>query len=358
MPSAFFKIAPQLLFQILRHLTNDCILNLYGSCRHFRRALRKDAHIINHLRNKTIYSDPNLIGQLYDSRGHYARYVKVVDKFYSIEDFRQFSTIFSQYLLKFTHMFTFYQPVMIGFLEKHPSLENAVMVGRAEMGGDKEASNCLKLACHFGHAIVAEQIIKSSIISNIEECMLAAAKQGHYKLVQRLLQLPNCDPRIGNQEVFRVACLDGNSKVVEILLNDSRIDPTVNNHEGLLWACKYGHKQTVTMLLSDVRVDPCQNKALMYMAVKWNQTEILKMLLQDGRIDISDIRNDLVDMAVEFSYNDILSLISLKPTLSCTQGTMQMNYCYKQLIIEILGQRVAVFTVIMVILSWISILHL
>ena len=345
----------ELILQISSYLDNDMIIILSWVNRNCKRVLGRDTNIITKIKNKTIYNDTKLLQHLYSTNGHHRRYIQTISKFYSLEDFSRILTNFQTKVFKFDDLDKFYQPIMISFLEKHNCLENSVLASNAFINQD---SDCLKLACYFGHTNLVDKILASDSSLNVDEGLLTAAKQGHVNLVSKLLKFPSCDPTIGNQELFRVACLDGSSKVLQVLLKDPRIDPRVNNHEGLLWACKYGHLESVELLLRDARVCPNENKAIIYMAVKWNQTKIVELLLKDGRIDLAEARNDLIEMATEYSYLEMLSILGNndKVTTKVDYG-FYMQYCYKQLMYEVLGQRVIIglLSLLMLMLSLVGI---
>jgi ankyrin repeat protein len=69
---------------------------------------------------------------------------------------------------------------------------------------------------------------------------------------------------------IRLASQRGHSEVVKLLLEDKRVDPSACNNEAIRWASKNGHLEVVKLLLQDGRVDPSdQNNSDQYSAIHW-----------------------------------------------------------------------------------------
>jgi ankyrin repeat protein len=77
----------------------------------------------------------------------------------------------------------------------------------------------------------------------------------------------------------------GQSEVVRLLLEDGRSNPSSLENYSIRYASFYGHIEIVRMLMNDVRVDPSAmgNIALVY-ASSSGQTDIVKLLLTDARV--------------------------------------------------------------------------
>ena len=77
-------------------------------------------------------------------------------------------------------------------------------------------------------------------------------------------------------------------------LLDTGWDPSTDNNFAIRYSCDLGYIEVVKLLLQDKRVNPSDwdNWAL-----KWSYTnghmEILKILLQDSRIDLKNIDRDM-----------------------------------------------------------------
>ena len=78
--------------------------------------------------------------------------------------------------------------------------------------------------------------------------------------------------------------LDENTETLKLLLQDSRIDPSAQNNNFIILASKYGHLEIVKLLLQDFRVDPsAQNNKAIKKACKNNHFEIVEILMKDRR---------------------------------------------------------------------------
>ena len=70
-------------------------------------------------------------------------------------------------------------------------------------------------------------------------------------------------------------------------------------------ACKYNHIEIVKLLLQDPRVDPCD---------KYNITIIVvKLLLQDSRVDPSDHNNLAIRWASQNGHIEVVKLLLQDP---------------------------------------------
>ncbi|KAI8892338.1 hypothetical protein BC833DRAFT_625931 [Globomyces pollinis-pini] len=74
--------------------------------------------------------------------------------------------------------------------------------------------------------------------------------------------------------------------IVRILLEDGRLDPSEDNNSAIKFAARYGYAEILKILLKDKRVDPAveRNYAIRY-ASECGRTDIVKLLLNDERVD-------------------------------------------------------------------------
>src|SRR3990170_2153039 len=84
------------------------------------------------------------------------------------------------------------------------------------------------------------------------------------------------------QKLFKLACKNNNIEVVKLLLQDLRVDPSDQSNDAIIWASQSGHVEIVKLLLQDPRVDPSgkDNKAIGF-AISLGHIEVVKLLLQD-----------------------------------------------------------------------------
>ena len=103
----------------------------------------------------------------------------------------------------------------------------------------------------------------------------------------------------GNYEnALSLAALNGHNEVVKLLLQDPRVDPSADNNYAIRFASGICHVDVIKLLLQDPRVDPraYNNYAIRYASAA-GKVEIVKLLLQDKRIDPSNDDNYLIRLA-------------------------------------------------------------
>ncbi|KAJ3127030.1 hypothetical protein HK100_009973 [Physocladia obscura] len=112
-----------------------------------------------------------------------------------------------------------------------------------------------------------------------------ACVNGHAKIVEFLLGLPQFDPTAVPSELFLTAVSNGHVKVVEVMLENPRFTFPFND---LVFddAVNRGHIEIVRLLLADSRFKPTKR-----LFILGNNTSILKLLLEDERIDPSADNN-------------------------------------------------------------------
>ena len=77
-----------------------------------------------------------------------------------------------------------------------------------------------------------------------------ASAEGHYDVVQLLLQDPRVDPASKNNFAIRKASCNGHARVVQLLLQDNRVDPAAMNYESIRMARANGHADVLDMLVN------------------------------------------------------------------------------------------------------------
>ena len=88
------------------------------------------------------------------------------------------------------------------------------------------------------------------------------------------------------QELFKCACKYDQIEVVKLLLQDPKVDPSYQYNYAIIWASFNGHIEVVKLLLQDPRVDPSdQDNESIRLASKYGYINIIKLLLQDPRVD-------------------------------------------------------------------------
>ena len=116
-------------------------------------------------------------------------------------------------------------------------------------------------------------------------------------IIKELLK-NGADPTRHNNAPIIYASTNGHSDVVEVLLQDGRADPTAGENCCIRNASYYGHTKVIELLLQDGRADPtAQNNFALRRACIYGRTDVVALLLQDGRVEATDqaIKNARTD---------------------------------------------------------------
>ena len=121
--------------------------------------------------------------------------------------------------------------------------------------------------------------------------LIVACRDGNVARVQELLNSGE-DSAVGCNYALRIACEFGQTEVVKILLRDGRVDPTDWNSWVIRIACDYNHVDIVNLLLQDGRADPTgADNYCIIKASTYGRIKMVQLLLQDGRVDPADRNN-------------------------------------------------------------------
>lgn len=91
--------------------------------------------------------------------------------------------------------------------------------------------------------------------------------------------------KTNNNNAIIIACNNGHLDIVKILLDDGRIDPAVLDNEAIIIAARNGHYEIVKLLMNDTRVNPAarNNKALKD-ACRRNHRKVVNLLLTHEKV--------------------------------------------------------------------------
>ncbi|KAJ2991885.1 hypothetical protein HDV02_003400 [Globomyces sp. JEL0801] len=124
------------------------------------------------------------------------------------------------------------------------------------------------------------------------------------------LSNPYFTPGAQDNLAIRFASRKGQTEIVKLLLKDSRVDPSAQNNSAIREAATYGHIEIVKLLLHDSRVDPsAQNNSAIQGAATYGHIEIIKLLLQDSRVDPSAQNNSAIHGASTYGHIEIVKLL-------------------------------------------------
>ena len=116
------------------------------------------------------------------------------------------------------------------------------------------------------------------------------------------------DPSVDYNNAIRLASKNGHIEIVKILLQDKRVDPTDN--WAIRIASQFGHIEIVKILLEDKRVDPSadDNYAIQY-ASQNGHTAVVKLLLHDDRVNPAVCNNYSIKSAIENGYTETIKIL-------------------------------------------------
>jgi ankyrin repeat protein len=180
------------------------------------------------------------------------------------------------------------------------------------------------------------------IPENFHIALQVAAKQGHVRLVEILLNVNgiNSNFRGGWLQAAPIlfAAIEGHGAIVELLLSAVNIDPDVPDSEGstpLMYACWGGHVSIVRQLLARDDVD-CNSLGSgwtpLTIACKFGHIEIVNLLLDKDDVDVnlSNGRSTPLITAVETGLVEVveslLTRVDLKPNIVNNHGDHALGY--------------------------------
>jgi len=97
---------------------------------------------------------------------------------------------------------------------------------------------------------------------------------------------------------------------VKTLLQDKGVDPSAYNNIAIIIAAMNGYTEIVKILLKDKRVDPSawNNQAIRY-AAENGRMEVVRLLLRDGRADPSTLDNYAIRYAARQGHSDVVKIL-------------------------------------------------
>lgn len=165
----------------------------------------------------------------------------------------------------------------------------------------KSGATGLHMASYFGLVHAVESLISDKADIDAQDSLgttplIYAAMQGHDAIAEKLLNAganPNTVCSRGGTALHRAALYDYLC-IVQLLLSHKEIDVNAlhsgwSHKSALMLASEYGYADVVNELLgrSDIKInDLSGNFSALHLAVKNEQTETVKLLLADPRIDV------------------------------------------------------------------------
>jgi len=141
-----------------------------------------------------------------------------------------------------------------------------------------------------------------------DNCFSVASSNDYVDIVQLLSSNEKIDQKVLDDS-FKKSIRCGSSKVTKLLL--SKINPP---SDSIINASESGRIEIIKLLLDDGRVDPSawNNKAIHYCSVS-NNLAIVRLLLNDPRVDINKCGNSIITTAVKSGNPGIVKEILKYP---------------------------------------------
>jgi hypothetical protein len=118
-----------------------------------------------------------------------------------------------------------------------------------------------------------------------DQLLIFAAGMGDMSTFVRFL--PLSDPSYDSNLACRLASSHGNTAILKLLLNDHRVDPSDQENYSLKSASQKGYTEIVNLLLNDHRVDPSSSDNFAVgVASILGHVEIVKALLKHDRLSL------------------------------------------------------------------------
>lgn len=110
-----------------------------------------------------------------------------------------------------------------------------------------------------------------------------ASVYGQIQVLKYILAHPDFDPNSGNM-IFPAFNDDAN--VVKVILEDGRVDPSKEENDAIINAAENGNLKSFQLLIADLSVDPSdQNNQAIIRAAAGGNFEIFQLLFSDSRVD-------------------------------------------------------------------------
>ncbi|PRP77640.1 ankyrin repeat domain-containing protein 44 [Planoprotostelium fungivorum] len=140
--------------------------------------------------------------------------------------------------------------------------------------------------------------------------MWCAAASGHTDMIRYLLDNTKVNPAASDNQALKFCVANGHVEATKLLLSDPRVDPSDGNFVPK-YVASSGSPELLELIIRDERVDPTQDEsAVLTVAIVKEQTENVRVLLKDGRVDPSFHQNWAI-RAVCSSVTAPLELVDL-----------------------------------------------
>nr|QBK91392.1 MAG: ankyrin repeat protein [Pithovirus LCPAC302] len=151
---------------------------------------------------------------------------------------------------------------------------------------------------------------------NIHDILVEYSGEGKADLLKIFIKDPRLNIRYGkkfidkNSKALFMAVFGEHLEVLKILLDDGRVDPSAHDNFAIRLASGNGYTEMVKLLLKDSRVDPsADNNEAIEKASENGYVEVVKLLLKDLRVDPSANNNKSIFTANLQRHKDVVKLL-------------------------------------------------
>jgi len=151
-------------------------------------------------------------------------------------------------------------------------------------------------------------------------------RDGNIENIKELLK-QGWDPSVDRNDPFFIACQYGQIEIVKLLLQDKRVNPASHDNSAIAEACREGNIEVINLLLKDSRVDPSGNSNYgIKRASRNGHVEVVKLLLKDSRVDPTAEDNFAIRTAFDNKHWKIVELLLLDGRILYSDDQLYRKY--------------------------------
>lgn len=171
--------------------------------------------------------------------------------------------------------------------------------------------NVVNVASQYGHIEILSMLLNDSRFTKGNNCwkaLITAVTNNNLTITQMLLDKIKNNPFEASENPLQIAVENGFIEIVRFLMKDPRSTSAITNE--LLTSAIITKKFTVLKeLLNDSRFNLNDRLIALVQAIKDDNIEIVKMLLQDPHMNLITNYNYALTIAIDYRRNDILKFL-------------------------------------------------
>lgn len=148
------------------------------------------------------------------------------------------------------------------------------------------------------------------INSNYNNIVIHAIKDRNYQVVDYIINHPNFDINIGIEDIIKVSCQVGNVNVLKMVLEHDRISFKRSLSVGFISACRYNQSEIMDILMKSENIDISYDNNNSFLNCFSNQKyDLCKRIVDDNRFDPSKGNYVVVETMIRYKNYEILEKI-------------------------------------------------